>query len=146
MEEGRIEQIDAPQSIYRRPATPFVARFLGFRNLLPGRVRGEHLVETALGKLRVANNSGLPPPDTAVTLLIRPDAADPCRPPQEEDNELRGRIAGVAFRGRFCQVWVDVAGETLLFEVTAVDGWEEGREATLRLSPAHLAALEERET
>jgi hypothetical protein len=27
-----------------------------------------------------------------------------------------------------------------------VDGWEEGREATLRLSPAHLAALEERET
>ena len=38
MEGGRICQIDAPQTIYDRPATPFVAKFLGEANILPGSV------------------------------------------------------------------------------------------------------------
>ncbi|CUH81165.1 sn-glycerol-3-phosphate import ATP-binding protein UgpC [Tritonibacter multivorans] len=39
MNEGRIEQVAAPQDIYRRPATPFAARFIGTppMNLLPAR-------------------------------------------------------------------------------------------------------------
>jgi ABC-type Fe3+/spermidine/putrescine transport system ATPase subunit len=35
---GWIEQEGTPSEVYRRPATPYVARFLGFRNLLDGRV------------------------------------------------------------------------------------------------------------
>src|SRR5690606_38784084 len=34
MNNGRIEQIGAPLELYRRPRTPFVARFLGMENLL----------------------------------------------------------------------------------------------------------------
>jgi spermidine/putrescine transport system ATP-binding protein len=38
MNEGRIEQIDAPEAVYERPATTFVAGFIGVSNLMPARV------------------------------------------------------------------------------------------------------------
>ena len=34
MNGGVIEQYDTPENIYRRPATEFVARFIGFENFL----------------------------------------------------------------------------------------------------------------
>jgi putative spermidine/putrescine transport system ATP-binding protein len=37
MNDGHIEQVGTPEDVYRRPATPFVARFLGEANLLPVR-------------------------------------------------------------------------------------------------------------
>ena len=74
MRDGRIEQIDAPRDLYRRPRSLFVASFLGQANLVPARVAGgvargvaggvtggvadrggEHLVvDTPLGRFRVA--------------------------------------------------------------------------------------------
>src|SRR6185312_3265307 len=36
---GRYEQLGDPESLYERPATPFVAGFLGVSNLLPGTVQ-----------------------------------------------------------------------------------------------------------
>src|SRR5690606_3458830 len=38
MRGGRLEQVGTPEEIYRRPATAFVASFLGECNLLPARV------------------------------------------------------------------------------------------------------------
>jgi len=40
MEAGRVEQVGRPEEVYRRPATPFVARFLGRANFLAGTVAG----------------------------------------------------------------------------------------------------------
>jgi spermidine/putrescine transport system ATP-binding protein len=39
MNNGRIEQIGDPEHVYDRPATPFVAGFIGVSNLMPGTVR-----------------------------------------------------------------------------------------------------------
>jgi ABC-type Fe3+/spermidine/putrescine transport system ATPase subunit len=36
MDAGRVVQVGTPEEVYRRPATPFVARFLGRANFLPG--------------------------------------------------------------------------------------------------------------
>jgi putative spermidine/putrescine transport system ATP-binding protein len=41
MEAGRVEQIGKPEEVYRAPATPFVARFLGRANFLSGTVAGD---------------------------------------------------------------------------------------------------------
>ncbi len=52
LNRGRLEQLDTPEAMFRRPASPFVARFLGLDNLIPGRaVRhgSGWLVETELG-------------------------------------------------------------------------------------------------
>ncbi len=38
MHQGRIMQLDTPEQLYRRPANGFVARFVGFENLIDMRV------------------------------------------------------------------------------------------------------------
>ena len=50
MQKGRIEQINTPEEIYRKPKTPFVASFLGRSNILKGFAKGSY-VETHLGRL-----------------------------------------------------------------------------------------------
>ena len=40
MSRGRVEQIGTPEEIYGRPASIFVAGFIGSANLLPGRLEG----------------------------------------------------------------------------------------------------------
>src|SRR5467141_2182616 len=59
MNAGRLGQLDSPVAIYSRPATPFVAEFVGLTNRLPGIVRG--------GEVEV-RGARLP--------LVQPDAAD----------------------------------------------------------------------
>jgi len=39
MNDGRVEQVAEPEEVYGRPATTFVAGFIGVSNLMPGRVR-----------------------------------------------------------------------------------------------------------
>ena len=40
MNDGHVEQIGDPEDVYERPATTFVAGFIGVSNLMPGAVRG----------------------------------------------------------------------------------------------------------
>jgi len=117
MNAGRIEQLDRPEAVHARPATPFVARFLGFENLLPGRVAASGEVETAAGRFRPA---GEPlPAGAAGLLLIKPVLAGIEAAGAAEEgavNHITGVVEAVAFRGRFSQVWLAAGGERLLFE------------------------------
>jgi len=55
MNGGRIEQLDAPREMYRRPRTKFVAEFIGEMNFVPGKVEQANgdraTVQTAVGRL-----------------------------------------------------------------------------------------------
>ena len=125
IDKGRITQIGSPHDIYFRPVNPFVARFVGATNLLPGR-----LIGSANGRGQVEVLSGrqiqctMPqtiddPASVSVSIrpesiqLIRPDS-DPTRPP---GNCLQGRISGVTFLGNACRV--DVMSDGVNLHVTA---------------------------
>jgi len=56
MNHGTIEQVGTPQEVYGRPATPFVADFVGTMNFLDGHVAGPGRV--ALGGLALACDTG----------------------------------------------------------------------------------------
>src|SRR4029078_5943707 len=45
MNRGRVEQVAAPEEVYDRPATTFVAGFIGVSNLMPATVTGGHEVK-----------------------------------------------------------------------------------------------------
>src|SRR6266404_3027099 len=77
LSQGRIEQIGTPGEIYERPATAFVADFIGSSNVLQARVRGDDgpadtAVETEHGLLltipRIPDAAG-----ATVTLMLRPE-------------------------------------------------------------------------
>ncbi|MHB1835578.1 MAG: ABC transporter ATP-binding protein [Solirubrobacteraceae bacterium] len=73
MRDGRLEQIDTPENIYRHPATEFVAEFVGAMNRVPGRVadRGEVVV---LGQRVALIAPDRYAPGTAVDAMLRPEA------------------------------------------------------------------------
>jgi ABC-type Fe3+/spermidine/putrescine transport system ATPase subunit len=73
MHGGRIEQTAPPQVLYKRPATVRVANFLGFENLIEGKVTAPGSVETQLGNIALETETLTP--GRPVTLLIRPEGA-----------------------------------------------------------------------
>jgi ABC-type Fe3+/spermidine/putrescine transport system ATPase subunit len=140
-EGGHIEQIGAPQEVYRRPASAYVARFLGFRNLVVGKVIGRQgdgetrkqgegdketgriipplVVETPLGALVAADLGREYAAGEAVTVLIRPEAAQICAPAADELNVIQGRLRERSFRGSYERIQVEHAsGITLTCETT----------------------------
>jgi spermidine/putrescine transport system ATP-binding protein len=69
MNQGRIEDAGPPQRVYARPATRFVARFMGERTEIAGRARIGG-VATELGLLPVATQVAF---GETVTLILRPE-------------------------------------------------------------------------
>lgn len=112
MEAGRVAQIGRPQAIYRHPASPFVARFLGLTNLLEGSVRfesGRAWVDTTVGPWPIPARS-----PGRVTVLIRPDAASLG---DAGETVLHGSVTDLSFRGNSCHVGVAIGGINLEFEL-----------------------------
>ncbi|UGY91694.1 ABC transporter ATP-binding protein [Streptomyces gobiensis] len=75
MKDGRLEQCAAPAELYERPATPFVAEFVGTMNRLPGTVRDGGTVEVLGRRLPVhTETEGVVPAEgTEVDVLVRPE-------------------------------------------------------------------------
>ncbi|MET9321875.1 ABC transporter ATP-binding protein [Streptomyces sp. NPDC003038] len=67
MREGRIAQVGTPLEVWERPASEFVARFLGFDNVVPATVSGG-AADTPWGKVPVPAGS----PEGERQLLVRP--------------------------------------------------------------------------
>ena len=100
MNKGRIEQIDAPEKLYARPANVTVARFLGFHNLVKGRIMDEDSIGTPVGVFHCADH-GLSA-GTAVTVLIMPDGArvaDNAMPKGARETSLSGAVQDCLFKG-----------------------------------------------
>ena len=111
MNKGRIEQIGAPDEIYYRPRTHFVATFFGDNNLLPGSRLGE-VVATPFGPLLSADPRLRELADAApVTIAVRPEALR-LEPPERavegalDLNRLPVEVHSVDFIGPTSRVWV----------------------------------------
>jgi iron(III) transport system ATP-binding protein len=97
MNHGAIEQVGSPQEVYREPASPFVADFVGKVNVLPGRVRQGRL---ELGTLTLPAAG----PDREVRVYLRPEDVL-ARPIEEGDAHVfDGAIEKIEFLGSYCHV------------------------------------------
>lgn len=111
---GQVEQIGAPQEIYRSPASPFVARFLGFGNLLEGmvtRAGQDWRVMTEVGEFPL---NGAPAHGGGkVEVLLRPDGVQLA---EGAAFQIQGVVEEVSFRGSVQRVGVRVNGMALSFD------------------------------
>ncbi|MFE5843683.1 ABC transporter ATP-binding protein [Streptomyces niveus] len=90
MRDGRIAQTGTPVEVWQRPASAFVARFLGFDNVVPATVRGD-AADTPWGKIPVPAHS----PQGPRTLLVRPAGVRLGAP----EDGLRCTVGARTFRG-----------------------------------------------
>ncbi|WP_328860498.1 ABC transporter ATP-binding protein [Streptomyces sp. NBC_00306] len=100
---GRLEQCAAPAELYQRPATAFVAEFVGTMNRLPGLTTGGGLVEVAGAALPVDGD----PPVTAgaVEVLVRPENVFVVADPEGE-----ATVVSASFFGSVTRVLLDLPG------------------------------------
>ena len=113
MNRGRIEQLGPPTELYERPATAFVAGFLGVSNLLHGSVSGPRTVRLDTGDEIAAD-----PGDRAgrVAVGIRPEKIR-IGPPVDGDNSLAGTVRETAYVGVATQYVVETGAGTLIVYV-----------------------------
>lgn len=97
---GRLEQLDTPTAIYHRPATPFVASFIGRANRIPATVAEHGRVVVLAREVDAPPVRGLAS-GTPVIALLRPESLVITPAP-----EGAGRILGLVFRGASVDVTV----------------------------------------
>jgi ABC-type Fe3+/spermidine/putrescine transport system ATPase subunit len=101
MNAGRVEQVAAPEVMYRNPATLFAARFVGAGTFVTGRV-----LERSAGRVHVVLDSGGPPVSAIdartdgerVQLLLRPEDLE-LAAIDDAVGGLRGVVEACAFFG-----------------------------------------------
>ncbi|HTP95442.1 MAG TPA: ABC transporter ATP-binding protein [Burkholderiales bacterium] len=129
LNQGRVCQIGQPKELYERPATRFVADFIGINNLVEGTVRsveeagGTLRVGTALGELRAVRGEPLRPGEPCV-VCVRPEnlAFDGDGGGDGERNRFHGRVAFAAYLGNTLRYDVDLGGG-VTFKADVRDPW-----------------------
>ncbi len=113
MQAGHLEQLGAPTEIYSRPATPFVAEFVGLTNRLNGDVK-DRAVEVRGVRLPLVQPNV---PDGPATALVRPEAVSLSAGGDLGAGPLVGTVIAVAFLGATSRVTVDLGDVTVLAQM-----------------------------
>ena len=117
MREGRIEQLAPPTEVYSRPATSFVAEFVGLTNRLDGEVSGGQV--TVRGCTLPLMESNVP--DGRVVALVRPEAVTMASHASEESSPLVGTVIAITFLGATSRVTVDLGDTTVMAQLATSD-------------------------
>lgn len=120
MNKGRIEQDGTPEDLYFRPATRFVAEFIGETNLLSGVMRGtegDKVVMdwegiTLLGKAPV----GLPVAGQPITASVRLEKLSISVERPQTANAVQGRVVGRTFLGSRMAIQIAVGEKGALLK------------------------------
>ena len=150
MNAGSVEQIGQPVDIYQRPATPFVARFMGTTNLLSGSVirhEGDRAVVRAGGHDFLVGAPGIAEaePGKAIGFSLRPEAltitAPGAKPPPGWAS-LEARVVRIEFLGALTRIELAL-DSGLVLHAAAVDMPRALAEGPVALSydPARVTAF-----
>jgi iron(III) transport system ATP-binding protein len=148
MNSGVIEQVGSPSDVYERPATTFVADFLGKASVLKGTALG-------VGRYRVGETElSLPAGDHAagssVRIYVRPEDRHVEGDITALPNRLRGRIARIDYLGTFClaELRCEALGQPILISYSLNQlhdlGVREGGEVDIALRTDRVRVFADR--
>jgi putative spermidine/putrescine transport system ATP-binding protein len=111
MRAGKIEQVGTPFEIYNRPASAFVASFIGTLNVLEAEV-----IDAAEGRLRVDGQevlaAGILPGSRDVKLSLRPEMLSL----EPHENRLRGTLSNIIFLGSIVRLVVGLTDREIFLD------------------------------
>ncbi|WP_313760793.1 ABC transporter ATP-binding protein [Rhizobium sp.] len=145
MNKGRIEQIDAPEEMYARPKTEFVARFVGTNNLFAGRIQevgqGHVIVHCAHGQVVVTTDDP-PPIGASVFVVVQADKLTPAPTVVAGENRLDATLRGREYAGSHNIYLLDlIDGTEVKMTVQQVLPVEINQKATAWFSPANASLI-----
>lgn len=159
MRDGRIEDLGSPERVYERPATEFVASFLGASNLLAGTL-GDH--DASVASVEVEGGAVMTVPSDFVTgrsrgarvkVGVRPEKIHIQVTGEDPDagwNHLRARVRVSTFTGVGNQYLVDTPLGTELTvyaqNLGAATAPRSGEEVLLTWRPEHTFVVEPSDT
>ncbi len=125
MSQGVVEQIGTPEEIYHRPASLFVAGFIGSANLLPGMVRGhdgdDMVVELTAGPTIRASGGHRLDVDTRASVMLRPERLRVSQTPGDDGRSLAGTVTTVVFQGASARLGIHLDDGTELVTNVGTD-------------------------
>ncbi|MGE8943897.1 ABC transporter ATP-binding protein [Leptospira interrogans] len=146
MRSGRIEQIATPFELYERPATEFVAQFVGLANIFEGT-----LAQTSNGTAKVRLDDGaelqalVSHPVKAgekVKVLVRPEnvriATDNL---PAVDNRLRGIVRDTVFSGALIDSFISCGAHTVRLQQLGGRRPAIGEDVDVTFAPEHTVVL-----
>ena len=126
LNEGRIQQIGSPRSIYDRPDTAFVAQFIGENNRIEGTVRtlanGIAAVEVDGGCTVLAEASDAVTTGDRVLVSLRPERLLIGTAAADATNRFDGRILEVIYHGDHLRLRLEALGRDDFIVKTPVTG------------------------
>ena len=142
MQQGRLHQWDDAYTLYHRPASRFVAEFIGhgvFAHALIRQVNGHTLVDTPLGQLTDVAECPLPSAfaNGACDVLLRADDIV-----HDDDAPVKAQITRKAFRGsEFLYTLRLATGETVLAHVPSHHDHRLGEWIGIRAQVDHVVTF-----
>jgi putative spermidine/putrescine transport system ATP-binding protein len=136
MRDGRLEQIATPDELYDRPATPFVAEFVGIMNRIPA-VLLEMLGASALAADLVRHPER---PAAGVDVLVRPEGLR-----LEASPSGNGIVVSRTFLGQLTRISVRLTGDVAVQvdqQSTAAGGLAPGESVDVSLVGAPVMVAE----
>jgi iron(III) transport system ATP-binding protein len=139
MDRGRIQQVGAPEEIYRYPANRTVAGFFGTPNLLIANVEGCARIDGGRVRLDVAGRgwrgqceaSAEVAAGQTVTVMVRPEDIRISTGGDHGGLRWSGRIAHTIFRGATRSIFVETEGGRLNVDAPAFGGYAVGDNVTV---------------
>jgi putative spermidine/putrescine transport system ATP-binding protein len=131
MRSGRLEQLAPPADVYLKPASAFVADFVGLSNRLPGTVEGA-TVEVLGTRLPLVT----PHPAGSVTALVRPESIE-----VTPDADGPARVLTSSFLGPIGRVTLSVGDAVVVAQVSSgvLPDLSPGTAVRLTLRPVPVA-------
>jgi putative spermidine/putrescine transport system ATP-binding protein len=138
MKDGVVQQIAEPTAVYGQPANLHVARFMGYRNVLPVQVVGESgdRVTVEATDVRLTGVRKLPLTGGRAAVAIRPEEMTIATSPAAE-NVIAGRVDNVEYGGRDSLVDVVTRGGTRL-HVRAPTSVALGADVLIHVAPERV--------
>jgi len=102
MNQGAIEQIGTPTEVYARPATAFVADFVGKMTFIDAMTKGDGRADAG-GVTLVSSALAGNPPGRPVRLGFRPEDVQTRNIPADAPNRLSARVKALEYLGSFCR-------------------------------------------
>lgn len=113
MRAGRLEQLDAPSTLYAQPATPFVASFVGTNNAIRTAIDSDGRVAVLGASLGIAEGSDALAPGEPAMALLRPESVTVERI-DGSPSGARATLATASFHGPTTRLTLRLADATEL--------------------------------